>query len=342
VKSALAELVLDSMTEAVFVVDQKQRVVVANNALKRMIGSDPIGMVLRNVIESRELRDAVSRARKDRPSAIQFGVTLKDRRRMLSAALAPLPKRAGVVVVLHDVTTLHLAARVRRDFVANASHELRTPLTAIRGFAETLRDGALEDPKIAKRFVDNIFDNAIRLETIVEDMLTLSKAEAEEAPLAMEEVNLSEVARDLVDRFNELAKKKDVKISFKAAPEVLVWADHAATEQVISNLIDNALKYGSAGKKVRVGVIKTGDRGVLRVRDDGPGIPPRHLPRVFERFYRVDKGRSRSEGGTGLGLAIVKNLTQRMGGEVTVRSRVGHGAAFRVAFPLMESPEDDE
>jgi two-component system phosphate regulon sensor histidine kinase PhoR len=259
-------------------------------------------------------------------------------RRSIRAQVAPLPKRQGVVAVLHDVTQLKRADAIRRDFVANASHELRTPLTSIRGFAETLLDGALSDERTAQRFVGHIGENARRLERLVEDLLELSRAESPDSRMELGRVDASALAAQLVAGVEQRALEKRLALTLEAEPAI-ASADARALDQVLLNLVDNALKYTPEGGHVALrvkNVVASGGpqeaRVLIEVQDDGPGIPAAHLDRIYERFYRVDKGRSREQGGTGLGLSIVKHLVQRMGGEVSVESRVGHGSVFRVSL----------
>ncbi len=284
-------------------------------------------------IRSPELHAAVRRAiTKGQGAEVELDVPVQGAIRSIQAHVAPLPKRQGVVAVLHDVTELKHADAIRRDFVANASHELRTPLTSIRGFAETLLDGALSDERTAARFVGHIGENARRLERLVEDLLELSRAESPDSGLDLGPVNVSELAAQTVGEVEQRAKEKRQTLAFDAEPAVAM-ADPRGLDQVLLNLVDNAIKYTPQGGNIAVRVAKRQGRVTVEVIDDGPGIPRAHLDRIFERFYRVDKGRSRDQGGTGLGLSIVKHLVQRMGGEVSVESRLGHGSVFRVSLP---------
>lgn len=225
------------------------------------------------------------------------------------------------------------ADKVRRDFVANASHELRTPLTAIRGFAETLLDGAMDNPELLRRFLQTILDNSVRLETLVADLLELSRSESPESGFTLEPVDCAAIVRRVLRSFENKASEKEIRISAQGdqSPAV-VLADERALEHIVSNLVDNAIKYTDKGGAVVVRIEKNGHT-FIDVVDNGHGIDQDKLPRVFERFYRVDKGRARDVGGTGLGLAIVKHLVQRMNGTVTVDSALGRGSTFRVLLP---------
>jgi two-component system phosphate regulon sensor histidine kinase PhoR len=235
-------------------------------------------------------------------------------------------------VVARDTTELTRVADMRRDFVGNVSHELKTPLAAIRGFAETLRDGALDEPPVARRFTERILEQCRRLQALLDDLLTLSRLETV-ALREREPVELEDLVRRAVDVLAPLAREKRVEVDVVTTriPAVLGEAD--AMERLVLNLLENALKYNRPDGRVTVLLSAPGPEVLLEVRDTGIGIPPESLPRIFERFYRVDKGRAREEGGTGLGLAIVKHVAQAHGGQVEVDSRLGRGTTFRVRLP---------
>jgi two-component system phosphate regulon sensor histidine kinase PhoR len=234
--------------------------------------------------------------------------------------------------VLRDSTEIARVERTRRDFIANVSHELRTPLTSLLGYTETLFDES-PDPK-AREFLDIIRRNAQRMSRLTEDLLTLARVESGEDPLEPAPVSAQELLRDAQVSFNEVAKSKGIAIEIAKSPEVQVFADRDAIHQVFANLIDNALKYAPGNKNILVGAEERQQGNVeFYVRDFGPGIPSEHLPRLFERFYRVDKARSREAGGTGLGLAIVKHIVLNHGGEAGVTSELGHGSTFWFRLP---------
>jgi two-component system phosphate regulon sensor histidine kinase PhoR len=234
----------------------------------------------------------------------------------------------GVLAVFVDVTELRKLEAVRRDFVANASHELRSPLTTVKAAAETLR-GVDNDPKASTRFIELIQRNAERLSNLIDDLLELSRIESRELKLDLENVDLHAAVERMLAQHAHRAQLKRIAISHEVPSGLTVRADRRALDHVLGNLVDNALKYCAEGASVRITAAATDD-GALRVSvsDTGPGIPPEHLPRVFERFYRVDAGRSRELGGTGLGLSIVKHLVEGMGGAVAVDSRPGAGSTF--------------
>jgi two-component system, OmpR family, phosphate regulon sensor histidine kinase PhoR len=239
--------------------------------------------------------------------------------------------------VFVDVTELRRLESLRRDFVANASHELRTPIAAVRSATETLQTGALEDPVAANRFLDIIERNAQRLQSLVEDMLELSKLESNEFKLKRERVELQRVVPIVLALFRERAEKKGVRLGADLAVGLpAVEGDPRALEHVLSNLVDNAVKYCPSGARIVVSAVADDARVRLVVADTGPGIPVEHLSRVFERFYRVDAGRSRELGGTGLGLSIVKHMVETMRGKVAVESTVGKGSTFIVSLQRVE------
>jgi two-component system phosphate regulon sensor histidine kinase PhoR len=221
---------------------------------------------------------------------------------------------------------------MRRDFVANVSHELKTPLSAIRGYAETLREGALDDPPASRRFVERILAQCARLQALLDDLLTLSRLESVEQTPSCEPVDLDALARRAVELVAPLAQQREVTLESSGAGGSLL-GDPDALERMLLNLLENAIKYNRAGGKVDLSLSANDGAAEITVEDTGIGISPETLPRIFERFYRVDKGRSRDQGGTGLGLAIVKHVAQTHGGKVDVESELGKGTRFRVTLP---------
>jgi two-component system, OmpR family, phosphate regulon sensor histidine kinase PhoR len=333
-EEARLRTVLDAMAEAVFVTDPQGHIVLTNQALDRLVGGDVRGRTTAEAIRSPDLHMAVQTARKGGTASVELEVGRGLEPRTLAAQVAPLPEGAGVVAVLHDVTELKRADRVRRDFVANASHELRTPLTAVRGYAETLRDGALEDPATARRFVEMIHKHTLRLQRLVNDLLSLSRSESPEHAVERVPIDVGRVVHDAVRSMETQASSRSMRLEVDVARDLPVaLGSEAALDEILMNLVDNALKYTPEGGRVCVRAVATDGRVVVEVSDTGPGIPAEDLDRIFERFYRVDKGRSREVGGTGLGLSIVKHLAQRMGATVGVESVVGKGSVFRVSLP---------
>jgi two-component system phosphate regulon sensor histidine kinase PhoR len=333
----LQKNILEAMHEGVVVVDRDGKIALVNSALRSMLllGADAVGKLLIETVRHAQLNTMLENTRAsldDRPVEIDLP-GLKPRRVLVQ--VAPFSGGdGGVLFVFVDVTELRRLESLRRDFVANASHELRTPIAAVRSATETLRWGALDDRDAAIRFLDIIERNAQRLQSLVEDMLELSKLESNEFKLKRERVELQRVIPIVLALFRERAEKKGVRL-FADLPAALppVDGDPRALEHVLSNLVDNAVKYCPPGARILVGASADDDRVRLVVSDTGPGIAPEHLPRVFERFYRIDAGRSRELGGTGLGLSIVKHMVEAMRGKVSVDSAVGHGSTFSVALP---------
>jgi two-component system phosphate regulon sensor histidine kinase PhoR len=227
---------------------------------------------------------------------------------------------------------------IRRDFVANVSHELKTPITSIKGFLETLREGALKDPEHAERFLDIIIKHTDRLTAIVDDLLSLSRIErdAEKGEIALQDRRIAEVLDAVGKACRKRAQLKNIKLECEADDTIVAQINATLLEQAIVNLVDNAVKYSEPDQTVIVRAEKIGEEVVIKVVDEGCGIPRDHLERIFERFYRVDKARSRKVGGTGLGLAIVKHIVSAHGGRITVESSLGKGSTFSIYLPVAE------
>jgi two-component system phosphate regulon sensor histidine kinase PhoR len=324
---------LNAMVEAVFVTDSLGTVVLTNTALDHIAETSALGKSPSEVLRSDPLREAVRSARHGEAVSADVDLEYGGRTRIYTAVVAPLPGRGGVVGVLHDVTQQKLADRVRRDFVANASHELRTPLTAIRGFAETLKAGAIKDPDSAERFVDVILRHTLRLQALVNDLVALSRAESPEQEYELAPVDLTATVNDVVRGLAAQAQQRtlDLEIdSLGGLPEVI--ANPRALDQVLVNLVDNAIKYTPSGGRIAMRAEVSQESVTLEIENSGPGIPSDQLERIFERFYRVDAGRSREMGGTGLGLSIVRHLVGRMGGHIEARSKQGEWTRFRLTL----------
>ncbi len=332
----LQKNILEAMHEGVVVVDRDGRIALVNSALRSMLllGADAVGKLLIETVRHAQLNTMLEKARAAPDDhVVEIDLPgLKPRRVLVQ--VAPLSGGdGGLLFVFVDVTELRRLESLRRDFVANASHELRTPIAAVRSATETLRWGALDDRVAAIRFIDIIERNAQRLQSLVEDMLELSKLESNEFKLKRERVELQRVVPIVLALFRERADKKGVALGSDLPGSLpLVDGDPRALEHVLSNLVDNAVKYCPPGSRILVGASADESRVRLVVADTGPGIAPEHLARVFERFYRVDAGRSRELGGTGLGLSIVKHMVEAMRGKVSVESVVGKGSTFSVAL----------
>jgi two-component system phosphate regulon sensor histidine kinase PhoR len=333
---AVLRAVVDGMAEGVWITGEDGTVLQHNSALKEMLysGQELVGQRPVELLRSAELQEAVEKAcREGLPSRLELPVE-GVRPRVLSIHVSPLGRElGGSAAVFFDVTELRRLEKVRKDFVANVSHELRTPITAIRGYSETLMSGALNDASAAPKMVDIIHRQSERLSELVEDLLELSRIESKQLQLAQEPVELAEAAQRASEAVRPKARARNTTIDLQIDPGLSALADQRALEQVLLNLLDNAVKYTPPSGHVWVSAKRREHDVQVAIRDDGPGIEPRHLPRIFERFYRVDKGRSRDMGGTGLGLSIVKHLVTGMKGEVRVESAPGKGSTFFVELP---------
>ncbi len=338
------EAVLASMVEGVLAVDADERVIAVNAAAARLLDTDPAaaeGKSIQEIVRNPDLQHVVAQTLDGhRPieADIVMRVGAEDRNLQANGTLLHGDGDGGgegAVVVLNDVTRLKRLEAVRRDFVANVSHELKTPVTSIKGFAETLEDGALDDPAASRRFVRIIAGQADRLNSIIEDLLALSTLEQSgDSPLLqLEEADLCDVVAVALEVCGPKAEAKHIEVRETCPGSLLALVSPPLLEQAVVNLVDNAIKYSAEGGAVEVGLAQTGDEIVVSVTDQGQGVAREHLPRLFERFYRVDKARSRDLGGTGLGLAIVKHIAQIHGGRVSVESVVGRGSTFRMHLP---------
>ena len=331
--------ILESMREGVLVMDGEHRIMLANPSLREMLllDSDVTGRSTIEVIRNAELQSTVERALvASEPQVGEIEVVgIKPRRLLVQASRLSGEPRA-LVLVLFDVTEMRRLETVRRDFVANVSHELRTPVASVRSAAETLRMAIENDPKAAIQFIDIIERNGRRLGELINDLLDLSRIEAKEYRLKAERTDLRLLSEKTVATFAERAASRNIRLGVEIPADFSPGlVDAGAFDRILSNLVDNALKYCPEGSTVQVGARESGTKLQVLVSDSGPGIDAKHLPRLFERFYRVDNGRSRDMGGTGLGLSIVKHLVEAMGGEVSVESTPGKGSTF--AFTLSRS-----
>lgn len=328
------EAVLNQMSEAVLAVDAGGAVLIVNPSLSRLLGVDAAaarGRPYLECVRHNAISQLVGTVLKDgRPLAQEVRVVAREEL-VFDAHAAPLLQEgrlSGALVVLHDITRLRRLEQVRRDFVANVSHELRTPLSSIKGYAETLREGALDDKENRLLFVRTIEEQADRLSKLVDDLLDLSAVESGHRLPKLASTDLRALAVDVTRQFSSAAAERGVTLAAVSSGSVLALADAEQVRQVIANLIDNAIKHTEAGGRVEVSLETKGAEVVASVRDTGVGIPEADLTRVFERFYRVDKARAREAGGTGLGLAIVKHLVEAQGGRVWVESRQPGGSSF--------------
>src|SRR5580765_577627 len=326
------EALLNSMTDGVIAVSPDMKIRWANQAIASIVHQQVrIGASVIEVLRHPDFLATLSEALKSKHRESAIAASLSGRRSFLVNA-EPLPD-GGVVSVLHDISEVERVEKTRRDFIANVSHELRTPLTSIRGYAETLieSDGLLNDS--AREFLQVIRRNAERMGRLTEDLLVLARVESGEEKLDLRPQSARQLLSESASSMQENARAADVELIIQNIPDWSVMADGYAVHQVFGNLISNALRYAQSGKKIIIGAHEQPGGIEFFVRDFGPGIASEHLPRIFERFYRVDKARSRESGGTGLGLAIVKHIVLNHGGAVRVESTVGHGTTFFFLLP---------
>jgi two-component system, OmpR family, phosphate regulon sensor histidine kinase PhoR len=336
------EAVLSAMEEAVIAVDVNERIINSNHAAESLFGFtfDQIrGRTVQEVIRNSRLQNFIKKVLSSETPVTGEIIVQFRTDRFLQAHGSILRdssgKKIGALIVLNDVTRLKHLETIRREFVANVSHELKTPITSIKGFVETLKDGAIQDTTNAQRFLDIILKHTDRLNSIIEDLLSLSRIEqeGENEQISLESVQVVQVVKNAMLACDSKAAEKEIRIEFRGIADIEVMANPDLLEQAVVNLLDNAIKYSACQSVVLVEVSLSGDEAVIKVADHGIGIPEEHLTRIFERFYRVDKARSREMGGTGLGLAIVKHIVLAHHGRVDVQSTLGKGSAFFIYIP---------
>jgi two-component system phosphate regulon sensor histidine kinase PhoR len=336
---AQQKTLFDSMLEGLLLLDRHRKIYLANRAFKGLfdLKTDLRGKTVVEALRLNELDELLRRVEVDQ-QVLDYEIRLPGagvRCLQVNAAVVSnsAGEREGTILVFHDLTRLKQLERQREEFVANVSHELRTPLSLIKGYVETLLDGAKDHPEVAERFLKTIERNASRLDLLIQDLLTISALESGQMTLDRQPVDLPGLSERVFAHLHSKAESRRVLL-VNEMPPVSASADVNRLDQVLTNLVDNAIKYGRLEGRVTVGAKKL-ETGALEifVRDDGPGIPAEALARVFERFYRVDRARSRDQGGTGLGLSIVKHIVQAHGGEVRAESEPGKGATFYFTLP---------
>jgi two-component system, OmpR family, phosphate regulon sensor histidine kinase PhoR len=340
------EAVLSSMKEGVIAFDLEERILRINQVAAAMFDKDPWEMENRSIqeaIRNSELQKFTKNALKNGDGLECDIVFYQDKERILNVHSTPLldakEERIGILVVLNDVTRLRRLENMRQDFVANVSHEIKTPLTAILGFVETLLQDSDKIPDTTRRFLSIIDRHVHRLVAIIEDLLNLSRIErdSERKEIALVHAPVEDVIRTAVQMLEAKAEEKKIRIDYKCEDSLSADMDSPLIEQAVVNLMDNAIKYSTADGTIEVNAAEKYDEVQISIRDHGIGIAEEHLPRLFERFYRVDKARSRKLGGTGLGLAIVKHIIQAHNGQVTVKSNPGKGSTFTLHLPKKSS-----
>jgi len=343
------EAVLSSMVEGVIAVDMEERIINMNQAAAKMLRchqSEVQGRSLQEVVRNVDLQNFVKNALAANNLVEKDIVLYSDGEQILNGHGTLLRDgeghRIGALIVLDDVSRLRKLENIRRDFVANVSHEIKTPITAIKGFSETLRTGSLKDPADAERFLEIIDKNANRLEAIVEDLLNLSRIEREEErkEIVLQEGPIKEVLQSAMKTHQIKAEEKDIHVDLICDETISALLNPALLELAFGNLVDNAIKYSHSGSNIRVEASQTDGNVIVMIQDHGIGIPKDHLPRLFERFYRVDKARSRKLGGTGLGLALVKHIVKAHRGKVSVESTPGQGSTFTIHLPRSSSTQN--
>ena len=337
--NAQQQVLFNSMLEGLLLLDRHHRIYLANRAFKNLfrVKAELRGKTVVEALRVPEL-DALIKRVDTEEQVFDYDLKLPDlNERWLrvnaAAVFNSAGERDGTILVFHDLTRIKQLERTREEFVANVSHELRTPLSLIKGYVETLLDGARQNPEVAQRFLKIIERNAQRLDLLIQDLLTISALESGRMKLNVQPVDLHSLAEKVLNDLHTKAEARGTTL-LNELPPLLALGDANRLDQVFANLVDNAIKYGRHHGRVIVGGQAT-ETGMIEVfvTDDGPGIPKESLDRVFERFYRVDKARSREVGGTGLGLSIVKHVVERMNGAIAVESRLGQGSTFTISFP---------
>jgi len=334
--------ILQSMDSGVVAVDDAYNVILLNPAARAFfdIHGEVMGQYFLRLCRDTRLEDVITRTLQERTMQVQEMATIGDPHRVLRVTGSPIIRDGsvlGAVLLIQDITELRELEKVRKDFVANVTHELKTPLTSIKGFVETLQSGAIQDETTTRKFLSIIDIETERLYRLINDILTLSKLEGMQIGLDMQDVPLAHVVREVQDILGPAAGDKDITLDYTVEPEdISVRGIRDRLKELLLNLADNAVKYTPAGGEVHIHICEGDGDVVIAVGDTGIGIEKKHLPRLFERFYRVDRGRSREMGGTGLGLSIVKHIALSMGGSVEVESLPGEGSTFTVTLPRQD------
>ena len=337
--TTLFEGVLETMQEAVLVVNSSERVLFINSAARDLFDvsqASAFGKLAWESIRSSRLQEIVEQALST-GQTVRGEVNLPRRKRLVdvSAVVLSLADGPGCLAVAYDVTDLRRLEKIRREFVSNVSHELKTPLTSIQAYADTLLNGGLEDEGSSRKFVERIVEQSERLSMLIQDLLRLAKIESEPEAFQIERCDAVSIAAASYQDHQNVAQTRQIDLEFLPSAETLdVLADADGLRTILNNLLSNAINYTLTGGRVRLSLRRDGDRALFEVNDTGVGIAKEHQSRVFERFYRVDKARTRSVGGTGLGLAIVRHLVEVLQGEITLESELGLGTTFRVWLPL--------
>ncbi|GAB4272554.1 two-component system histidine kinase PnpS [Thermincola ferriacetica] len=335
------QAILTSMVEGVIAVDKDTRILLVNPAFEKIfnvVADQVIGLTVIEGIRNYELEKILLKALK-KGRTINQEIEIVPLRRAFRVNVVPLMRKekiVGVVAVFRDIAEIRELEKMRSEFVANVSHELRTPLTSIKGFVETLLDGAMEDREVARRFLEIINVETNRLSRLINDILSLSSIEAKNKEISRSPVNFNEIVEKVLPILVPMAEEKNITVETDIHPDLpVIMANEDLIKQVLINLVDNAIKYTPENGRVVLSATPSGGGLKVSVKDTGIGIPPESMSRLFERFYRVDKARSRELGGTGLGLAIVKHALEAHGGTIKVESQVGMGSKFTFYLPAI-------
>ncbi|GAB7388614.1 ATP-binding protein [Bacillaceae bacterium] len=337
--------VLTNLVSGVMLIGSHRRIVLVNPAMEQILGSPADYLVGKLHIEASKnfgLSQLIDKCLKQGGKIREEVHVYYPKERILDAHLAPYLNEEGeirgVITVLHDITEIRRLEKMRSEFVANVSHELKTPITAVKGFAETLLDGAMHDEETCRSFLKIIYDESDRLHRLINDILNLSKIEQQRLPLKIETVNLSDLVYETTATLQEQISKKKLTLHLPEQRQVFIEGEKDRLRQIILNLVANGIAYTPEGGKISVQLVEKAEEVDLVVADTGIGIPQKDLHRIFERFYRVDKARSRESGGTGLGLAIVKHLVESHHGRIHVESEEGRGSTFTITLPKKQNP----
>lgn len=343
-KNARFDSIINSMASGLIAVDTKYRVILLNDIACGLFNLDKnLDFMGKNILEVLRNQQLISSLKetieKNKPLVTEITISVPQEK-YLRINTAPIKSadpniiNAGGIATIQDITNIKKLEQIKTEFVSNVTHELKTPLTSIRGFIETLRNGALEDKNVAEKFLDIIDIEAERLSILINDILQLSEIETTKKDTNIAEHNLKSIVDEVISILKEQAEKKGVTITEQIDPRLTINVNKDRFKQMFINLIDNAIKYNVQNGKVKVEAFRNGGKVVIKIRDTGIGIPKQHHTRIFERFYRVDKGRSRNMGGTGLGLSIVKHIVNLYNGDISVNSSQGSGTEFIIQFPL--------
>lgn len=334
---------LENIVVGVILLNEDREIKVCNPAVNEILSTNVYGYLGRDytdIIQSSEITRLVDKAiKRDKPQNKEVVLYLQSER-VVDVNVIPIinvDEENNYAVLLYDITEIKRLEQVRTDFVANASHELRTPITALKGFSETLLDGAMNDPELLKEFLEIMLKESTRLDTMVHDILQLSRLEQRPNHVAADQVNVEDTVRDAIQILYQKAETKQIDLTVDVKTDLIVNVNQDELKQVIINLIGNAISYTTEKGYVKIVIDTRGKEGIIEVKDNGIGIPQKEQERIFERFYRVDKARSRNAGGTGLGLSIVKWLVDGMDGWIELESMPQEGSTFRVWLPIAEN-----